>query len=247
MTTDERREHVRDVVRRMLGASPLAHTGSWFVEGVYRGVPMDFWYSDPPKPDDDDTGVWTTVTAEIPHDYPLYLRLEPRTDDRPQDPPAPFPATLQGKAAPIDIVTRLLDAQMCGDLRLLGRFNLDTYPVKLASPSPAPFVISLSVPWWVEDASVADRMIDLLGRLVLSLGDARAAADAAATASTGPYRSIGPDPEELHRRRVAEIEAVRVNIDWFLVPWLSGRLSRRSWTLIVVLALLAWLLAELWT
>jgi hypothetical protein len=241
MTTDENRERVRDAVRRTLGASPLANTGSWFVEGVYRGVPMWFSYSAPPDPHEEDLGVWTTIGTEIPGDYPLHLRLEPRTDDQPRDPRAAFFATLQGKAAPLDIVTRLLDAQICDDLRLLGRFTLNTYRAKLAGPSP--FVIDLSVPGWVEDAGIADRMIDVLGRLVLSLEDARRAADAAAGASTGPYRSIGPDPEELHKKRLAEVEAVRVNVDWFVVPWLAGKLSRRAWILIVLLAI-AWVLVE---
>jgi hypothetical protein len=208
MTTDERREHVRDVVRRTLGASPSENTGAWFVEGAYRGVPITFSYWELPARNYNDVHepprFGTSVAAQIPGGYPLHLRLEPRTDGRAQAPEAPFFAVLQGKSAPIDIVTRLLDVQTCDDLLALGQFTLRTERVSLVRSLT--MEIDLSVPYWVERDDVAGRMIDLVSKLVLSLEDARAAADAAANASTGPYRNPGPDTETLHRRRIAEVE-----------------------------------------
>jgi hypothetical protein len=209
MATDERREHVRDVVRRTLGVPPSENTGAWFVKGAHRGVPITFSYWELTARDADRYEVprlGTTVTAQIPEGYPLHLRLEPRIDGGAQVPGHPCFTVVEGKAAPLDIVTRLLDVQTCDDLRALGQFTLRTQRVNLVASLT--IEIDLSVPYWVEREDIARRIIDIVVKLVLSLEDARAAADAAANTSTGPYRSDGPDTEALRRRRMAEVEAV---------------------------------------
>jgi hypothetical protein len=246
MTTDERREHVRDVVRRTLGASPAEDTDAWFVKGTYRGVPITFSYWELPAQDANHYELPrfnTSVTAQIPEGYPLHLSLEPGTDGRAQAPEAPFFAVLQGKAAPIDIVTRLLDVQTCEDLLALGQFTLCTRRVSLTSSLT--MEIDLSVPCWVERDDVAERMIDLVSKLVLSLEDARAAADAAANTSTGPYRSTGPDTEVLHRRRVADVEASGGVQRLYKY---KRQLSWVTWTVIIILGYgLLQLVCGLWS
>lgn len=246
MTTDERREHVRDVVRRTLGVDRSKNTGAWFVEGTHRGVPTTFSYWELPARDADRYEVppfGTTVTAQIPEGYPLHLRLEPRTNGRAEVPDPPCFAVLQGKAAPLDIVTRLLDVQTCEDLLSLGQFTLCTRRVNLISSLT--MEIDLSVPYWVERDEVAGRMIDLVSKLVSALDDARAAADAAANTSTAPYRSEGPDTEALHRRRIAEVEAVG---GVQRLHKYKRELSWVTWTIIILLGYgLLLLIHALWS
>ena len=245
MTTDERREHVRDVVRRTLGVSPSENTGAWFVEGAYRGVPITFSYWELPARSYNDVyeppRFGTSVTAQIPEGYPLHLSLEPGTDGRAQAPEAPFFTVLQGKAAPLDIVTRLLDVQTCDDLRALGQFTLSTERVSLVTSLT--MQIELSVPYWVEREDVASRMIDLVTKLVLALEDARAAADAAANTTSGPYRSEGPDTEALQRRRMAEVEAAGGVQRLYKY---KRELSWVTWTIILLLGYAVLRLVALW-
>lgn len=246
MTTDVRREHVRDVVRRTLGVSPSENTGAWFVKGAHRGVPITFSYWELPDRAADRYELprfGTSVTAQIPEGYPLHLRLEPRTDGRAQAPDHPCFAVLQGKAAPLDVVTRLLDVQTCDDLLALGQFTLCTRRVSLISSLT--MEIDLSVPYWVERDDVAGRMIDLVSKLVLSLEDAQAAADAAACASTGPYRNLAPDTDDLHRRRVAEVEAAG---GVQRLHKYKRELSWVTWTIIILLGYgLLLLVRALWS
>lgn len=244
MGTDERREHVRDVVRRRLGASASENSGAWFVEGAYRGVPITFSYWELPDRDADRYEVprfGTTVTAQIPDGYPLHLRLEPRTDGRAEVPDYPCFAVLQGKVAPRDIVTRLLDVQTCDDLLALGQFTLSTRRVSLISSLT--MEIALSVPYWVERDDVAERMIEIVSKLLLALEDARAAADAAANTTTGPYRSEGPDTEALHRRRMAEVEAAGGVQRLYKY---KRELSWVTWTIILLLGYAVLRLVALW-
>jgi hypothetical protein len=213
---------------------------------MYRGVEMSFGYSTPDAPSNDDMDtrppdLSTTAFAKLPRDYPLRLRLAPRTDGRAVAPPAPFFATLQGKAAPIDIVTELLEAPICDDLRTLGEFTLATFST--GGPTRVPLDLYLSVPYWVEHADVARRMLDILRRLVLAADDARRRADAAANADKEPYRGIGRDPVGIHEQRLAEIRAAG-EYDFIYRPdafyW--------KWTLIILVGLtgILWLLRAVW-
>jgi hypothetical protein len=196
MSTDERRERVRDAVRRLLGVEPLDNAGQWSMTGHHRGVALGFSYFDE-----------MTVRAQYPHDYPIYMHLRNGSDSSCPPERAPFFVFACGKAAPMDIAMRLLDETVCTDLRRLTHFELAMHELYSGSSTTE---IRVSTPGWNGTPEMAHRMLDIVASIMLRLDEARAAADAAAGVSAGaPYRGAIPDLERIHEQRLAEIEAER--------------------------------------
>jgi len=233
---------VLEAVGRLVGGKP----DETFVKGTHLGSNIEFSFVS------DSDARSTSLDVEMPLDCPLVVELTPYKSKASSAEAVTLHGMLFGIVAPFDVAERLFDrkisALLCalergfelstielrprdyltwGDKRLLDRISDDA-----RKDWGARKLLRLTMQGWIDDPSIALRLIEVMASLPQRLAEAQTAADAALAIdhSDAPYRGTPRDSKDLLVARHAEVSRAKRALT---------RLSKDDIGLLVVAVVLA--------